>query len=111
MTGALTLALTLSATAAQAADGDLDDAITSGFGKLVKYGRWGAAMILAIVFVLGWAEKGQNSENPHEATRAGRRMMWSGAGFVIVIGYKLVLTGLVQWFNLDPGTIPSFLWQ
>jgi hypothetical protein len=38
-------------------------------------------------------------------------MIWSGAGFVAVIGYKLVLTGIVNWFGVDPTTIPAFLWQ
>jgi hypothetical protein len=101
----------LSGTPVSAADADLDTAISAGFGKLVKYGRWTAALILAVVFVLAWAEKGQNSENPHEANRAGRRMLWSGVGFVVVIGYQLVLTGIVKWFNMDPNAIPSFLWQ
>lgn len=101
----------LSASLASAADSDLDTAIDAGFGKVVKYGRWTAAMVLAVVFVLAWAERGQNPDNPHEANRAGRRMMWAGAGFLVVIGYKLVLTGLVNWFNIDPAAIPDFLWQ
>lgn len=101
----------LAASPARAEDGDLDAAISAGFGKLVKYGRWTAALILAVVFVLAWAEKGQSSENPHETVRAGRRMLWSGIGFVVVIGYQLVLTGIVRWFNMDPSTIPAFLWQ
>jgi hypothetical protein len=107
----LAAGIMLTAAPVLADDGDLDSAISAGFGKLVKYGRWTAALVLAVVFVLAWAEKGQNSENPHEAVRAGRRMLWSGIGFVVVIGYQMVLTGLVKWFNLDPGAIPSFLWQ
>ncbi|HWI51280.1 MAG TPA: hypothetical protein VNT01_03985 [Symbiobacteriaceae bacterium] len=92
-------------------DGPLDTAIASGFGKLVKYGRWGAALILAIIFCLAWAERGQNSDNPHEVNRGTKKMAWAGAGFVAVIGYKLILSGLVTWFNVDPNTIPQFLWQ
>lgn len=108
---ALTTGLVLAGAPALAADGALDSAINDGFGKLVKYGRWGAALALAVVFVLAWAERGQNPDNPHESARSTRRMFWSGAGFVAVIGYKLVLEGFVQWFNLDPSSIPSFLWQ
>ena len=104
-------ALTMVHGTALAADGDLDTAIASGFGKLVKYGRWGAALILAVIFCLAWAEKGQNSDNPHEVNRGNKKMMWAGAGFVAVIGYRLILSGLVAWFNVDPTTIPSFLWQ
>lgn len=89
----------------------LDTAIDSGFGKLVKYGRWTAALVLAVVFCLAWAERGQNPDNPHEVNKSTRKMMWSGAGFVAVIGYKLILTGLVNWFGIDPTTIPAFLWQ
>lgn len=110
-TALTTAAVMLAASPALAADNDLDTAISDGFGKLVKYGRWTAALVLAVVFVLAWAEKGQNSENPHEAGRATRRMVWSGIGFVVVIGYQLVLTGIVRWFNMDPAAIPSFLWQ
>jgi hypothetical protein len=94
-----------------AADGDLDTAINSGFGKLVKYGRWTAALVLAVIFCLAWAEKGQNSDNPHEVNRSAKKMLWSGVGFVAVIGYMLVLSGLVAWVNVDPGVIPAFLWQ
>ena|GEM_PF-3665522 len=103
--------MSLGTTTALAADGELDSAIDAGFGKLVKYGRWTAALALAVVFVLAWAERGQNPDNPHEATRTSRRMLWAGIGFVVVIGYKLVLTGIVRWFNIDPSAIPSFLWQ
>lgn len=77
----------------------------------MKYGRWTAALALAVVFVLAWAERGQNPDNPHENARSTKRMFWSGVGFVAVIGYKLVLEGFVQWFNLDPTSIPTFLWQ
>jgi hypothetical protein len=108
---ALTASLALAGSPALAADGDLDTAINDGFGKLVKYGRWGAALALVVVFVLAFAERGQNPDNPHESSRATRRMFWSGVGFVAVIGYKLVLQGFVQWFNLDPTSIPAFLWQ
>jgi hypothetical protein len=104
-------ALLLGQSTSFAADTDLDTAITSGFGKLVKYGRWTAALALAIVFCIAWAERGQNSENPHEVNRGTKKMLWSGAGFVAVIGYKLVLTGLVIWFGVDPAAIPTFLWQ
>ncbi len=38
-------------------------------------------------------------------------MIWSGAGFVAVIGYKMILSSLVTWFNIDPTAIPTFLWQ
>lgn len=107
----LALSIALCASPAWAAVNDLDTAIDAGFGKLVKYGRWTAALILAVVFVLAWAERGQNPDNPHEANRASRKMLWAGVGFVVVIGYKLVLTGLVTWFGLDPSTIPGFLWQ
>lgn len=108
---ALSAALLLAPATGFAAEGDLDGAIESGFGKIVKYGRWSAALLLAIVFCLAWAERSQNPDNPHEVNKGTRRMIWSGAGFVAVIGYKLVLTGLVQWFNVDPNSIPSFLWQ
>jgi len=94
-----------------AADGDLDAAINEGFGKLIKYGRWGATLILAIVFCLAWAERGQNSDNPHEVNKGTKKMIWAGAGFIAVIGYRMILTGIVAWFNIDPNTIPSFLWQ
>lgn len=94
-----------------AAAADLDTAIENGFGKLVKYGRWSAALVLAIVFCLAWMERGQNSDNPHEVNKGTKKMIWSGAGFVAVIGYKLILTGLVNWFNIDPNAIPAFLWQ
>jgi len=97
--------------AASAADGELDTAITEGFGKLVKYGRWTAALILAIIFCLAWAQRVQNSDNPHEVNAGTKKMIWSGAGFIAVIGYKLVLSGLVAWFNVDPSSIPTFLWQ
>lgn len=107
----VTVCLTLASATVRADDGDLDAAISAGFGKLVKYGRWTAALILGVMFVWAWAEKGQSPDNPHEANRAIRRMVWTGIGFVAVIGYKLVLTGLVTWFNLNPATIPSFLWQ
>ena len=106
-----TLALTLAASPAYADESDLDAAISAGFGKLVKYGRWTATLALAVVFCLAWAERGQNSDNPHEQNRASRKMLWSGIGFVAVIGYKLVLTGFVRWFNIDAAAIPSFLWQ
>ncbi|HYF81257.1 MAG TPA: hypothetical protein VD973_29425 [Symbiobacteriaceae bacterium] len=114
---ALAFALTISTTlllahgTSLAADGELDTAIASGFGKLVKYGRWGAALILAVVFCLAWAERGQNSDNPHEVNRGTKKMVWAGAGFVAVIGYKLILSGLVAWFNVNPDSIPAFLWQ
>ena len=104
-------ALLLAQGPALAADGELDSAIYAGFGKLVKYGRWTAALVLAIVFCLAWAERGQNSDNPHEVNRGTKKMVWAGAGFVAVIGYKLILSGLVAWFNVDPSTIPTFLWQ
>lgn len=107
----LATSLVLVGAPAYAAESDLDTAINHGFGKLVKYGRWTAALALAVVFVLAWAERGQNPDNPHENARATRRMFWSGVGFVAVIGYKLVLEGFVQWFNLDPTSIPAFLWQ
>lgn len=93
------------------AAGELDTAIETGFGKIVKYGRWSAALMLAIVFCIAWAERSQNPDNPHEVNKGTRKMIWSGAGFIAVIGYKLVLTGLVQWFGVDPASIPSFLWQ
>lgn len=96
--------------AAQAAP-DLDTAITQGFGKLVKYGRWTAALVLGIVFLLAWAERTQNPDNPHEVNRATRKMIWTALGFVAVIGYKLVLVGITQWFGVDPTSIPTFLWQ
>jgi len=99
------------ATPAFAEELDLDAAITQGFGKLVKYGRWTAALALAIVFCLNWAERGQNQDNPHEVNRATKKMIWTGIGFVAVIGYKLILTGLVKWFGADPAAIPQFLWQ
>lgn len=111
VTALLTLGLTLSAGIAHADDSDLDVAINSGFGKLVKYGRWAAALALAVFFVLGAAERGQNQDNPHEQQRATKKMIWTGAGFLLVIGYKLILSGLVAWFNIDPAAIPSFLWQ
>ena len=104
-------ALLAAPAAGHAATGELDSAIEEGFGKLVKYGRWSAALVLAIVFCLAWAERGGNSDNPHEVQRGTKRMIWSGAGFVAVIGYKLVLTGIVNWFGVDPTTIPAFLWQ
>ncbi|MFZ5823884.1 MAG: hypothetical protein ACOY94_06090 [Bacillota bacterium] len=90
---------------------ELDAAIESGFGKLVKYGRWAAALLLAIVFCLAWAERGQNPDNPHEVNKGTKKMIWSGAGFVAVIGYKMILSGLVSWFGLNPDSIPTFLWQ
>lgn len=104
-------ALLLASGTGYAAEGDLDSAISSGFGKLVKYGRWSAALVLAIIFCLAWAERGQNSDNPHEVNRGTKKMIWAGAGFVAVIGYKLILSGLVTWFGVDPGSIPDFLWQ
>jgi hypothetical protein len=106
-----TSALLLGESVSYAADGELDTAIGSGFGKLVKYGRWTAALILAVIFCLAWAEKGQNSDNPHQVSQSAKKMLWSGVGFVMVIGYKLVLSGLVTWFNVDPSVIPPFLWQ
>lgn len=93
------------------ADPTLDEAIETGFGKLVKYGRWGAALLLAVVFCLAWAERGQNPDNPHEVNKGTKKMIWSGAGFVAVIGYRMILSGLVSWFGLDPNSIPTFLWQ
>lgn len=112
---ALTLATSTALLTAQgtgfAADGELDTAIYEGFGKLVKYGRWTAALVLAVVFCIAWAQRGQNSDNPHEVNQGTRKMIWAGAGFVAVIGYKLVLSGLVAWFNVDPTSIPAFLWQ
>lgn len=102
------LALGLAGTALAA---DLDTSIEQGFGKLVKYGRWTAALVLVAVFLLSWAERSQNSDNPHEVTKATKKMILTGVGFVVVIGYKLVLTGLVNWFGIDPASIPSFLWQ
>lgn len=108
---AVATSLVLAGVPAMAADSDLDTAIDDGFGKLVKYGRWSAALALAVVFVMAWAERGQNPDNPHEAARSTRKMFWAGAGFVAVIGYRLVLEGLVQWFNLNPNSIPAFLWQ
>ncbi|HEY3365999.1 MAG TPA: hypothetical protein VGK74_13160 [Symbiobacteriaceae bacterium] len=95
----------------RAEDSELDTAIYAGFGKLIKYGRWTAALMLAIVFCLAWAERGQNPDNPHDVNRANKKMIWTGAGFIAVIGYKLILMGLVRWFNVDPATIPQFLWQ
>jgi hypothetical protein len=103
-------AMLLAPATGQAA-GELDTAIENGFGKMVKYGRWGAALVLAVIFCMAWAEKGGNADNPHEVQRGNKRMMWAGAGFVAVIGYKLVLTGLVEWFGVDPSSIPAFLWQ
>lgn len=103
--------LLLMPTTALAADPTLDTAIETGFGKLVKYGRWGAALLLAVVFCLAWAERGQNPDNPHEVNKGTKKMIWGGIGFVAVIGYKLILTGLVTWFGVDPTAIPSFLWQ
>jgi len=111
MAAAATTAMMMAGNPALAAEGPLDTAINEGFGKLVKYGRWGAALALAVVFVLAWAERGQNPDNPHDSARATRRMFWAGAGFVVVIGYKLALEGLVTWFNLDVSSIPTFLWQ
>jgi hypothetical protein len=107
---ASTVALMASGSA-RADDSDLDASIAAGFGKLVKYGRWSAALVLGIVFCLAWAERGQNPDNPHEVNKGTKKMIWSGAGFIAVIGYKLVLTGIVKWFNVDPAAIPSFLWQ
>lgn len=107
----LLLGVSTSALAAADVAPDLDTAITQGFGKLVKYGRWTAALVLGIVFVLAWAERSQNPDNPHEVNKATRKMIWTGAGFVAVIGYKLVLTGITQWFGIDPAMIPAFLWQ
>lgn len=106
-----TLAVGMAASPAYAGDSDLDTAINDGFGKLVKYGRWTAALVLAVVFCLAAAERSQNQDNPHEVTRATRKMLWTAIGFVAVIGYKLVLSGLVRWFNIDSGAIPTFLWQ
>lgn len=106
-----TLMITLSAAPASAAGGELDTAINDGFGKLVKYGRWTAALALVVMFCLSAAERGQNQDNPHEQQRATKKMIWTGAGFVAVIGYKLILTGIVTWFNIDRTAIPDFLWQ
>lgn len=104
--------LTITAIASPAfAAGELDDAIEGGFGKLVKYGRWTAALVLAVLFCLAAAERGQNSDNPHEQQRGTKKMIWTGAGFVAVIGYKLILTGIVTWFGIDAAAIPGFLWQ
>lgn len=107
---ALTLGLTVMASPALAA-GDLDSSIESGFGKLVKYGRWTAALLLGIAFVLAWAQRGQNADNPHDQSKSTKQMIWSGIGFVAVIGYKIALTGMVTWFGIDSTSIPSFLWQ
>lgn len=104
------LSLNLMASPASAA-GDLDSSIESGFGKLVKYGRWTAALILGIAFVLAWAQRGQNADNPHEQSKGSKQMIWTGIGFVAVIGYQMALQGLVKWFGIDPSAIPSFLWQ
>lgn len=93
------------------AEPTLDSAINNGFGKLVKYGRWTAALVLAVLFCLSWAQRSQNAENPHEVHKSTKSMIWTGAGFVAVIGYKLILTGLVSWFDIDPNAIPAFLWQ
>lgn len=107
----LIFTLALMTAPALAADPTLDSAIETGFGKLIKYGRWGAALLLALVFCMAWAERGQNPDNPHEVNKGTKKMIWSGAGFVAVIGYKIALTGIVSWFGLDTATIPSFLWQ
>ena len=106
----VSLSLMLMSSPALAA-GELDDAIEGGFGKLVKYGRWTAALALAVFFVLAWAKRAQNGENPHEQQSATRQMIWTGVGFVAVIGYQLILTGLVEWFGIDRNAIPTFLWQ
>jgi hypothetical protein len=109
-TTALALGLTLMASPVLAA-GDLDSSIESGFGKLVKYGRWTAALLLGIAFVLAWAQRAQNADNPHDQSKSTKQMIWSGIGFVAVIGYKIALTGMVTWFGIDSTSIPSFLWQ
>lgn len=112
MTAILTLAFLVALTTVNSVfAAELDAAIESGLGKIVKYGRWVAAGILAIAFCLAWADRAQNSDNPHEVNRGTRKMIWSGVAFVAVIGYKLILTGLVEWFNLPASTIPAFLWQ
>jgi hypothetical protein len=90
---------------------DLDTAIESGFGKLVKYGRWLAALVAAVFFVLGIAQRAQNSDNPHEQGKGTRQAIIASIAFVAIIGYKLVLTGLVKWFGISETDIPSFLWQ
>lgn len=90
---------------------DLDTSIEQGFGKLIRYGRWTAALILVAMFLLAWAERSQNSDNPHEVTKGTKKMILTGVGFVVVIGYQLVLSGLVNWFEIDPSSIPTFLWQ
>lgn len=89
----------------------LDEMIESGLGKVVKFVRWGAAGVLAAMFLWAWSQKAANRDNSHMAHNMNTAMLLSGLGFVVVITYKYVLRGIVAWTGADPTIIPAWLWQ
>ena len=107
----LAVATTLLLLPAAAQADDLDNMITNGLGKLVKYARYGAIAVAAGVFLVAWAQKSADKDNHATAHKASTAMWLSGIGFVVLVLYKPVLSSFISWTGMNPADIPAWVWQ